>query len=90
MLADPEEGDYYRQEFFPGDAEDMGEVVSRGVESVAVPFGAYTDDVLKTKEWTPIEPDVLEFKYYAPAVGLVLEINPDTGERVELINHTTP
>ena len=45
-----------------------------------------TDDVLETRDWTPIEPDVLEFKYYAPGVGLVLEVDPDSGERVELIN----
>ena len=88
MPADPQEGDIYRQEFFLGDAEDMGAVVSRGDESAEVPFGNYEDDVLKTKDWTPIEPDALEFKYYAPAVGLVLEVNPDTGERVELISKT--
>jgi len=90
MFADPQEGDIYRQEFFLGDAEDMAEVVSRGEESVTVPFGTYSDDVLKTKDFTPIEPDVFEFKYYAPVVGLVLEVNPDTGERVELIDKTTP
>ena len=89
MLADPQEGDYYRQEFFLGDAEDMGEVLSRDDESVTVPFGTYTHDVVKTRDWTPIEPDVLEFKYYAPGVGLVLEEDPESGERVELVNMTT-
>ncbi|MBW1768844.1 MAG: hypothetical protein JRJ65_17575 [Deltaproteobacteria bacterium] len=90
MKADPQEGDYYRQEFFLGDAEDMGEVVSRDVESVTVPFGTYENDVLKTKDFTPIEPDVLEYKFYAPGVGMVLEENPEDDERVELINMTTP
>jgi hypothetical protein len=90
MEADPQVDDIYRQEFFLGDAEDMGAVVSRGNESVTVPFGTYRDDVLKTKDFTPIEPDVFEFKYYAPGVGLILEVNPDTGDRVELINKTTP
>ena len=90
MFADPQEGDIYRQEFFLGDAEDIAKVISRGEESVTVPFGTYSDDVLKTKDYTPIEPDVLEYKYYAPGVGFVLEVKPATGERVELINKTTP
>jgi hypothetical protein len=90
MGADPEVGDFYRQEFLLGEAEDMGEVVSRGDESVTVPAGTYDDDVLKTRDWTPIEPDAVEFKYYAPGVGMVLEVNPESGERVELINNTTP
>ncbi len=71
----------------------MGTVVSRGVESVTVPINddtTYSDDVLKTRDWTPIEPDVLEYKYYAPGVGMVLEVDPDSGERVELIDKTTP
>jgi len=90
MKADPREGDYYRQEFFLGDAEDMGAVVSRGEESVTVPFDTFSMDVLQTADFTPIEPDALEFKYYAPEVGMVLEEDPDSGERVELISKTDP
>ena len=90
MFAQPEEGDYYRQEFFLGDAEDMAEVISIDAGLVNVFFGNYSDDVLQTKEWTPIEPDVVEHKYYAPYIGMILEVNPDSGERVELIEMTTP
>lgn len=90
MKADPQVGDVYRQEFLLGEAEDMGEVIGIGEESVTVPFGTFSDDVLKTRDYTPIEPDVFEFKYYVPDVGTVLEENPDTGERVELIDRTTP
>ena len=91
MRANPKEGDYYRQEFFLGDAEDMAGIVGRGVESVTVPFGGtYTIDVLKTKEFTPIEPDAFEYKYYAPGVGLILELNPESGERIGLIDMTMP
>jgi hypothetical protein len=39
---------------------------------------------LITNDFSPLEPDVVEHKYYAPGVGLILEVNPDTGERVEL------
>jgi hypothetical protein len=84
MKASPQVGDTYRQEFFLGDAEDMGEVLSLN-ESVTVPYGAY-DNVLKTKDWTPIEPDVYEHKFYAPNIGTVMEINPETGDKVELID----
>lgn len=84
MEADPQVGDSYRQEYYKGEAEDMGEVVSLN-ESVTVPYGTY-DNCLQTKEWTPLEPDVLEYKYYAPDVGPVLEVSVDSGERVELVD----
>ena len=78
----------YRQEFFLGDAEDIGEFVGF-VDSIEVRGRTYTN-VLKTKDSTPIEPDVYEFKYYAPNVGLILEEAYEddeelTGETVELL-----
>lgn len=69
MEADPKVGDRYQQEYLKGEAEDMAEVLAVD-ESVSVPFGSFTD-VLKTKEWTPLEPAVEEEKLYAPGVGLV-------------------
>jgi hypothetical protein len=71
MLAVPRVGDLYRQEYFPGEAEDMARVRAVG-GSVTVPEGSY-DDVLVTEDWTPLEPDVLEHKSYALGVGVVLE-----------------
>jgi hypothetical protein len=71
MLADPQLGDAYRQEFYAGEAEDVGQVHLLG-ESVTVPAGAY-DDVLVTEDWTPLDPDVRERKWYAPGVGVVFE-----------------
>jgi hypothetical protein len=90
MLAEPQPGDLYRQEYALGDAEDMATVVSRAEETVEVPFGQFSEDILKTGEFTPIEPDVYEFKYYAPGIGMVLEVNPETGERVELVERIMP
>jgi hypothetical protein len=29
--------------------------------------------VLKTEDWNPLEPEVVEHKYYAPGVGLIRE-----------------
>ncbi|MGH2697387.1 MAG: hypothetical protein ACRDIW_10400, partial [Actinomycetota bacterium] len=71
MLADPGVGDRYRQEFYEGEAEDMARVRATG-DSIAVPAGTF-QDVLVTEDWTPLEPDVLEHKIYAPEVGVVLE-----------------
>ena len=90
MSADPQLDRLYRQEFLLGEAEDVGKVVSLGEDTVTVPNGTFMEDVLKTEDYTPIEPDVIEFKYYAPGVGLVLEVDPETEERVELISMSMP
>jgi len=86
--GDPQVGTFYRQEYLLGEAEDMATVISRGEESAAVPYGEFTEDVLKTGEYTPIEPDAYEYKYYAPGVGMVLEVDPESGDRVELVEKT--
>ena len=54
--ASPEVGLAYRKEYYEGEAEDAGEILSLD-EQVEVPFGAY-DDVVMTKDTTPLEPDV--------------------------------
>lgn len=82
--APPEEGVLFRQEFLLGDAEDMAEVISLD-NSVDVPYGSF-DDCLKSLEFTPLEPDAFEFKYYAPGIGLVLEEKPEDEEMVELVD----
>lgn len=69
MLADPVPGVCYEQEYYEGEAEDMGKVLRLNA-SVSIDYGDY-DDCLKTKEWTPLEPGTIEHKYYAPGVGLV-------------------
>jgi hypothetical protein len=71
MLADPQIGDTYRQEFYAGEAEDLAEVYALG-ETVDVPYGSY-QDVLVTEDWTPLEPEVHERKWYAPDIGVVFE-----------------
>jgi hypothetical protein len=69
MPAEPRPGLAYRQEYYEGEAEDRGKVLSLR-ESVTVPFGSF-DNVLETEDTTPLEPDVIEHKYYAKRVGLV-------------------
>jgi hypothetical protein len=67
MQADPEVGQSYRQEYYPGEAMDMARVLSLDA-SVTVSYGSF-DHVLETKEWTPLEPGFFEKKYYARGVG---------------------
>ena len=67
MLAQPQAGDAYRQELYAGEAEDMGEVLEVGATE-EIGLGAY-EDVLVTEDWTPLEPEVIEEKAYAPALG---------------------
>jgi hypothetical protein len=69
MLADPQVGDVYRQEFYKGEAEDIGEVTGVG-GSITVPLGTFTD-ILITEEWTPLEPGGRERKTYVPGIGVV-------------------
>ncbi|MDX1762957.1 MAG: hypothetical protein R3231_01415 [bacterium] len=89
MKADPAEGQVYRQEFFLGDAEDMGEVISL-TESAIVPGAACDGDCLLTRDWTPLEPDVEEYKYYKSGIGVILEVDPETLERLELVEILGP
>ena len=76
MEANPRGGDSYRQEYYEGEAEDRAEVLSLDAsglnDAVSVPYGSF-GDVLMTKEWNPLEPGVLEYKYYAPGTGLIGE-----------------
>lgn len=84
MKAMPAVGDVYRQEFSLGNAEDMAEVLSL-IGSARVPAAACNRTCLVTRDFTPLDPDAVEHKYYAPGTGLILEVNPETGERVELV-----
>lgn len=84
MKAAPAVGDVYRQEFDLGNAEDAAEVISL-TGSATVPAASCASTCLVTEETTALSPDVLENKYYKPGVGVILEVNLETGERTELI-----
>ena len=84
LPADPKVGMTYRQEYYAGEAEDAAEVLSLD-EHVEVPVGTY-DSVLMTKDFTPLDPDVVEHKFYARGVGPVQVIAVSGGSsREELI-----
>ena len=56
LLGNPFKGDFYQQEFYEGEAEDWGKVVT---------FSAWDGlTCMKTKEWSPLEPGAVEHKWY--------------------------
>lgn len=89
MKAEQRVGDSYRQEYYVGHAEDMRDTVATGV-TVPTKNGTYTDCV-KVYDWTPLEKNAREHKYYCPKVGsLVLTEDLETGHRSELTNIVLP
>jgi hypothetical protein len=89
MPADPMPGLSYRQEYYAGEAEDRGAVITVGEEQVEVPFGHFAAGVLMTRDLVPTEPRVQELKFYAPGVGPILSIHTDgPGERAALVSFT--
>ena len=86
MPSEPTDGMRYRQEYYEGEAEDNGEILSVE-EQAEVPAGHYKDAVL-TKDTIAIEADVLEYKLYARDVGPVLVFGVSGGAgREELIEY---
>ncbi len=82
--AHPEPGLTYREEYYKGHAEDGAEVLTLDAHA-KVPYGTY-DHILQTRNFSPIEPNVVEEKFYARGVGVVLEITVSGGsDRGELV-----
>jgi hypothetical protein len=73
MPAHPHVGDAFAQEHFPGHAEDHFKVVSLR-SSVTVPYGNFRRRAMLTREWTPLEPGVIDHKYYVRGIGEVEEV----------------
>jgi len=84
MWADPEVGNSYYQEYYEDEAEDLGLVVAAGVR-VELKNGDTYEDCLQILDWNPLNPAVLEYKYYAPGVGLIKEEVVGGDETAELI-----
>ncbi|MBC8046973.1 MAG: hypothetical protein H7Y00_09280 [Fimbriimonadaceae bacterium] len=71
MLADPGAhiGRGYKQEDYPGHAQDRAKVIST-TETVTIGLGTFTNCV-KTEETSPLAPGELAVKYYAPGIGQI-------------------
>ncbi len=88
MFAHPKVGRSYQQEFYAGHAEDRARFLTLSTR-VGTKAGAFTH-VRMTEDTTPLDPTIAELKFYAPGVGVVLELDlaPDAG-RTELLRFTT-
>lgn len=80
--ARPRVGCAYREEYLKGEAEDQAKILST-TETVATRFGL-RHGALQTANTTPLQPDILENKFYVRGLGPVLELNvsPDLGSAV--------
>lgn len=72
MQAQPQVGRSFRQEWKPGQAEDVFKAL-RLSTGVQVPAGRFTH-ALKTRETTALEPGVVDNKYYVRGIGEVKEV----------------
>ncbi|MGQ0587474.1 MAG: hypothetical protein ACT4PK_09780 [Gammaproteobacteria bacterium] len=85
MPAAPKAGLVYRQEFDLGNAEDAARVkTTRG--DARTPAADCQSRCVVTVDFTPLAPGHVEHKYYAPGIGLILEVDPESGERTELVS----
>jgi hypothetical protein len=84
LPASPRLGMSYRQEYYEGQAEDAAQVLSLDMRA-KVPFGTF-DKVLVTQDFTPLQPEIVEHKFYASGVGPVLTLAVKGGaSREELL-----
>jgi len=72
MEAHPRKGDAYQQEFAGNTASDRAKVLSIR-QTTQVPFGAFKR-VLQTREFTPLEPGVVEQKFFARGIGFLRSV----------------
>jgi hypothetical protein len=96
FLANPAPGQFYIEESSLGNAEDATQILS-----ISYSFGKNPtldklvpaklaqllckNDCVVTKNISPLEPGVVERKYYAPGIGVFLETAPQTGEVSRLV-----
>jgi hypothetical protein len=89
MPATPQVGQVFKQEDAKNVAEDCSEIVDLHA-SVKTKYVS-SDDALKTEEFSLLEPDVLDNKYYVSGIGLVREQTVRGGnDFLELDSVTSP
>tara|TARA_B110000858_G_scaffold194218_1_gene248177 strand:- start:25935 stop:27056 length:1122 start_codon:yes stop_codon:yes gene_type:complete len=87
--AMPEVGEVYRQEYRIGEAEDIGETLALDADESTESGFECASGCLQNLEYTPLDPEVEEHKYYLPGTGMILEVDLENGERVELVDFTS-
>ena len=81
MPARPQVGQSFRQENYKGHAEDHFRILSLSAQ-VSTPFVS-SGHAMKTLEWSPLEPNVREHKYYVRGIGIVA----DPGDHMVLVSY---
>jgi hypothetical protein len=84
MPASPQTGMSYREEYYANEAEDAARITGTDA-STTVPYGQF-QHVVTTENTSPLEPNVVEHKWYARGVGPVREalVSGGTGDTVLL------
>ena len=93
----PQAGDAHIEEFSLGNAEDVTEILSTTYSYGAhaeldhlVPQALATylcsDNCVVTKNYSLLEPGIFARKYYARGIGVFLEVKPESGIAVQLVN----
>jgi hypothetical protein len=72
MPGNPQRGDQYRQEYYPGHALDQAKVLGQGGPQT-VPYASYKKTLLTVETAPQIDPGVAERKYYVAGVGDIRE-----------------
>jgi len=85
MPAQPVVGQTFKQENAPGVAEDQVTILALN-ESVSTPAGNFSG-CLKAEDSSPLNPGVIDIKFYCPGVGQVREAGLDGF--IELISYST-
>lgn len=84
----PNPGDVFRQELSIGNAEDVVEILQTDGDETAA-AASCNGACLVTRDFSLLDPGSEENKYYAPGIGLILEVDVESGDRVELIEFTS-
>jgi hypothetical protein len=88
MPGDPQPGDAYRQEYYPGHAMDQARVLGQGGPQT-VPYGSYKQTLLSVETSPKIDPGVAERKYYVAGVGDIREHTVSGNhEQIKLVSIT--
>ena len=86
MPAHPRVGQSFQQEHYAGHAEDHFRIASLHA-SVTTPYASYSGNAMRTREWNPLEPGVVDRKFYVRGIGQVKELTVKGGsEELALVS----
>jgi hypothetical protein len=88
MPGDPQPDGSYRQEYYPGHAEDQATILGSG-GPLTVPDRSFQQTLLTEEKAPRVDPGVVERKYYVAGVGEVKEqVVSGNHEQIQLVSVT--